>query len=183
LPLKAGASEALLDLTSESAGFQLAHDRRWQVMTEQHDVTVLRLIDRGDLIAQCNISPLPALGKGEQLTLEGFQDDVKRTLGKNFGQIIQASEELSDGGIRVLRVAVTGTAGDLPIQWTYHHLSDDHGHRAAIVFTIEATLVERFAKIDRELVGGFGFLADKQPTPAAASGERAVQKPAATAER
>jgi hypothetical protein len=166
LPLKAESGQLLLDLTSESAGFQLHHDRRWQAMVEQHDVTILRLIDRGDLIAQCNLSPLPSQSKEEQLTLEAFQDDVKRTLGKSFGQIAEASEETTSGGIRLMRVVVSGSAGELPIQWMYYHLADEHGHRAALVFTIEATLVERFAQIDRELVTGFHFLADKQPTPA-----------------
>jgi hypothetical protein len=173
LPLKTSASLTLIDLTSEAGGYQLIHDRRWQVMAEQHDLTILRLVDRGDLIAQCNLSRLPALAKGNQLSLEGFQEDVKRTLGKNFGQLVDGSEE-AEGGIRVLRVSATGSANDLPIQWMYYHLSDDHGHRMALVFTIENSLLERFAKVDRELVAGFRFLLDKQPTlaPAAKAAEK-----------
>jgi hypothetical protein len=167
LPLKANQGQLLLDLTAEAAGFKLLHDRRWSVMFERGDVTVLRLVDRGDLIAQCNISPRPPLGPGEQLTLAGFQEDVKRVLGKNFEQIVEASEEASDAQIRILRVVVAGKAGDLPIQWTYYHLLGDHGHRASLVFTIESTLLERFAAIDRELIDGFRFTADKQPKSAA----------------
>src|SRR5262249_21802720 len=115
--LKAEASQTLVELNSDAAGFQLIHDRRWSVMLDRHDLTVMRLIDRGDLIAQCNITPLPSLGKDEQLTLEGFQEDVKRVLGKNFEEIVETSEETSDSGLRLLRVLVAGKAGDLPIQW------------------------------------------------------------------
>src|SRR5207249_3209376 len=57
LPLSADRGLTQIELVSDSGGFQLTHDRRWSVMLERGDLTVLRLIDRGDLIAQCNISP------------------------------------------------------------------------------------------------------------------------------
>ncbi len=179
LSLAAGSGQTLLELTNEAARFQLLHDRRWQVMLERQDATILRLVDRGDLIAQCNVSPRPPLGKGEQLTLEGFQDDVKRALGKNFEQVVAGAEEVTDG-IRVLRVVVAGKVGDLPIQWTYYHLSNDPGQRAALVFTIEAGLVEKYPQIDHELISGFRFLPERQPTPAL-NGPRAAQTPPAEA--
>jgi hypothetical protein len=164
LPLKATGGATLVDFTAESAGYRLAHDRRWNVMADRHDLTILRLIDRGDLIAQCNISRLPGLPAGQQLSLEAFQEDVKRTLGKNFGQITEASQEAADG-LRILRVVVAGTTADLPIQWTYHHVSDQAGNRLALVFTIEGNLAERYAQIDRELIAALRFM-DKKPTPA-----------------
>ena len=169
LSLKADAGQTLIELNSDSGGFQLAHDRRWSVMLERTDLTVLRLVDRGDLIAQCNITPRPPLAKDQQLSMAGFQDDVKRVLGNNFEEIVEATEETTESGLRVLRVVVAGKVGELAIQWTYYHLSDDAGHRASLVFTLESTLLERFAHIDRELIGNFRFLADKSPTPAADS--------------
>jgi hypothetical protein len=173
LPLTAGSGQTLIDLTSDSAGFQLAHDHRWRVMLERHDATVLRFIDRGDLVGQCNLSPLPPLAEGHQLTNEGFQGDVKQALGKTFGQIVESSEEVSPDGIRILRVVASGAVGELPIQWTYYHLCDDHGHRAAIVFTMESSLVERYPQIDRELVAGFRFLPDRTPKTAQGRNEEA----------
>jgi hypothetical protein len=118
------------------------------------------------------------------MALEAFQDDVKKTLGKNFGQVVEASQEAIDGGIRSLRVVVSGTASELPIQWMYYHLSDDAGNRLALVFTIEGSLAPKYPQIDRELVTGARFVAAKQPTPAtsgpvlksAASGDGTVRK-------
>jgi hypothetical protein len=63
-------------------------------------------------------------------------------------------------------VVVSGSTGELPIQWTYYLLSDDQGHRAALVFTIETNLVERFPQIDRELIASFRFLEGREPKPA-----------------
>jgi hypothetical protein len=161
--------QTLIEFNSDSAGFQLLHDRRWSVMLERGDLTVLRLVDRGDLIAQCNITPLPALAKDQQLSLEVFQADIKRVLGKNFEELVEAAEETTESGLRVLRVVAAGAAGELPIQWTYYHLSDDAGHRASLVFTIESSVLSRFAHIDRELIGNFHFAEDKNPTPAGQS--------------
>lgn len=178
-----GSGQALIELTAENASFQLVHDRRWRVMVERHDATILRLVDRGDLIAQCNISPLPAFTKGEALTLEGFQNDVKQVLGKNFGQVVEAAQEAGEDGVVVQRVVVSGTAGELPIQWTYYHLTNGKGQRASLVFTIEGNLVERFAQIDRELVSGFHFLPDKQPTPAKDTSSSAARQDSSNAKR
>jgi hypothetical protein len=183
LSLKPDASQTLIELKSESGGFELTHDRRWSVMLERSDLTVLRLVDRGDLIAQCNITPRPPLARGEQLSMEGFQDDVKRVLGDNFEEMIEATEETGASGLRVLRVVVAGKAGDLAIQWTYYHLSDDQGHRASLVFTLESSLLERFAHIDRELIDNFRFLVDKQPTPASQAESARHQPGAALPER
>jgi hypothetical protein len=166
LPTTSGPATTLVEFRNPQAGIQVAHDRRWRVMVERRELTVLRLIDRGDLIAQCNISPLPELPAGEQLTLEGFQADVKQTLGKNFGEIVEASQEVTDAGQRILRVVVAGTASELPIQWSYYHVSNNAGRRVALVFTLESSLVERFPQVDRELIDSLSFIELPSPTPA-----------------
>jgi hypothetical protein len=171
LPLEASPGQTLIEVESEAGGFHLTHDRRWTVILERLDVTVLRFVDQGDLISQCNISPLPALAKGEQLSMDGFQEEVKRVLGKNFEEMVEATEEVNESGLRVLRVVVAGKAGELSIQWAYYHISDDAGHRASLVFTIESNLLERFASVDRELIANFGFVDGKQPTPAGSATE------------
>ena len=90
-------------------------------------------------------------------------------LGKTFGQIVEASQETTDTGLRVLRVVASGTVGELPIQWSYYHVSDDRGRRAAIVFTMEASLVSRYPQVDAELLASFRFVDERQPTPAEAT--------------
>ncbi|HUE72222.1 MAG TPA: hypothetical protein VMP01_15165 [Pirellulaceae bacterium] len=182
LVAKDQVGQSLLEFKAEKAGIAFLHDRRWNVMVDRFDTVILRLIDRGDLIAQCNITRLPALEKGKQMALAEFQRDVEQTLSKNMAQIVEATQSQNDEGLRVLRIVVSGTASELPIQWVYYHLSDASGQRASLVFTMEAKLVDRFAQIDRELVENVELspsLLDetKEPTPAAAAGKSA-RKPA-----
>ncbi|MFO0817157.1 MAG: hypothetical protein U1A77_04380 [Pirellulales bacterium] len=166
LPLEYQSGSSLLQYESTQGRFRALLDRRWRVMLNRHDLTVLRLVDRGDLIAQCNLSRLPALAPGKQLPLEELQDDIKQSLGKNFRQFVEASQAQTDDGLRVLRASVVGEASDLAVQWNYYHVSNEQGQRLAMVFTFESNLVDRFADIDRPLVASVQFLTDPEPTPA-----------------
>jgi hypothetical protein len=187
LPLTAGLGEKLLTFRSEKGGFELCHDRRWRVMTERYDSAVLRLIDRGELIAQCNIAKLKNFAKGEKLTIEAFQEDVKKGLEKQNGTITEASQNTTDHGLGVQRLLVTGTSSDLPIQWTYYHVADSEGRRASLVFTIDAKLVERYAHIDQELISAFRLFDPPkpagEPTPAEKAKDETAKKAGETKQK
>ena len=122
------------------------------MMVDRHDVTILRLIDQGELIAQCNTSSLPEFAAGKRVQLPEFQADIER-VGQDLGQFVEASQQQSEGGLRVLRAVVSGLASELPIQWVYYHISDDRGRQAALVFTMDAKVVEKFAGADQAMVG------------------------------
>lgn len=150
LELEPGST--LLTHDSQEGAFQLVHDRRWHVMTDQREATVLRLIDGGDLIAQCNISRLRDLPEGKQLALEAFQDEVAKALSNSAQQVVDADQSTTDSGLRQLRIVVAGAVQEVPVQWTYYHLADEQGRNVTLVFTMDARLVERFADLDRSMV-------------------------------
>jgi hypothetical protein len=167
-------TQKMLAFQSQTSGFKMLHQRQWQVMIDRPDNVILRHIDRGNLITQCNIRSLSRLGKGEQLTLEGFRDDIQVAMKNAFGEFIEA-EEKAENGIKIIRIVVSGTVSELPVQWTYYHLSDDNGRRASMVFTTESNLLERFAQADELLVTSFEFTPLPAPT--------AAEKPQVAAEK
>lgn len=173
LPLEAKPENTLLEFQAEQAGVNLAHDRRWRVMVDRMDSAILRFIDRGDLIAQCNINRLPPLPKDKPLTLTAFQKSVETTLAKNGGQVSEAAQETTKDDGKLLRVTVAGTASEIPIQWFYYHLTDSQNRRASVVITLESKLMERYPALDRELISGLLLLdtpstkdGGKDPKPA-----------------
>lgn len=180
--LEPTAGATALSLIPDKGGFRLLHDRRWRVLIDQKESLVLRLVDRGDLIAQCNISTLPKLSAGRSVELEQLQEEIQRSLGASFGQFSEASQNLSDEGVRILRVAATGTASDIPVSWIYYLLSDEAGRRVSIVFAHESKLQEQFGDADRMLVGSFAF-ADAQDDESAPQPTPASQKPATAAKK
>jgi hypothetical protein len=181
LPLKSPPATTLLRFESAENAFQMLHERRWQLILDRADVTILRLIDGGDLIAQCNISKLPPLADGAGLQLKQFQDDIRRTLGNNFGHFVEASQFASENRLQVLRVVAAGTTSDLPIQWTYYHFSDSQGQRAALVFTLQASLIERFAAADENLISSFELTNRNSGSSVESSGAPVEAAKAATA--
>ncbi len=146
---------------SRQAGWIVAHDRRWFVTADRHDLAVFRMIDRGEYLAQCKVSPLPKTAAEQQITLEKFQEDVRRTLGDSFGEFIEAGQGVNDANYRVYRIAARGKVSDLPIRWSYYLLSDEQGHQVVLAFSVEGKLVEQFGQADRELVDAMRFLEPK----------------------
>jgi hypothetical protein len=171
-----GPARELLQLVPARGGFEVALDRRWHVMSDSSDGVVLRFVDSGDLLAQCNISDLTPLPTGKQVGLEAFQQDVRRAIGERFEQFEHASQGEDDAGRRLLRVAAVGRVEDIPIRWVYYHISNEAGRRAAQVFTMEAELAERLGDAEHRLVGGFQFAEQNQTAQA---GSTASTKPTA----
>lgn len=158
LHLQADEPARLLEFRSRAGGFELLTDRRWHVLIEREDVSVLRMVEGGDLIAQANLSALAPLESGETFTIIDFQQDVKRALTDHFGQFVTASESVTDNGLRLMRVVTTGKVDDLPIDWVYYHIMDDAGHRLSCVFTYESALSDRFAAVDQSLLSSLRFV-------------------------
>jgi hypothetical protein len=164
LQLTADATALLTEFSSEQGGFELLVGRSWHAMVERDDVSILRMVDRGDLVAQCNISALPALAPQESFTIVDFQEDVRRALEGNFGEVVTATESVSDSGLHVMRLVVVGTVSDVPIHWVYYHLANEQGRRASCVFTYESDLADRFGAEDQMVTTSFRFLDRATPS-------------------
>lgn len=171
LPLDVTAAATQLEYVAESGRLRFAYDRRWHVINDATDVVVLRLIDDGEVVAQCNLSPLADAEPGSHVPLTQFQADIEQALGERFGQFVRASESIDDRQRVRYRVDVVGEADEVPIRWRYHFLADPQGRQAATVFTLEETLEEAFGDADATIVGSLELLAPvvekaRQPTPA-----------------
>jgi hypothetical protein len=157
LPLEPTPPLTQLACRSPSNTWLLAHDRSWYLTTDDRDRTVLRLLNQGQRIAQCNIAPLARDEAGKVLPLEQFQDRIRTALGKHFGQFVEAGESVSPSKYRALRVVVRGEVSDLPIQWYYYLIAGDHGRQVVFTFTVASELVDRFGDADQKLVRAFRF--------------------------
>ncbi len=164
LVLNPTAESTRLSHVSKEGGWELLYDRNWHVYRDQKDVAaaVLRRIEQGEMIAQCNVS---ALAKGEPdklVSLEKYQEDIQHALGSDFKEFVEAGQTMDKENRRVLRVVVRGTASDLPIVWNYYHIADQQGRQMACVFTFEEKYADRLGKADREIIDSLRFIDTKQ---------------------
>ena len=157
-------------LTDPRGRFDLVYDARWRPIQQQADQTVLRLIDRGRLLGQVSIIPLPPAA--ESPSLAAFQRDIERSLDGQFNHLVVAAESVRSNGTRILRVASDGEADGLPFRWIHYHLTGIHGTPATLSFMVESGLLERFGEADQLLVDGFTVAgAADRPLPAPPNGK------------
>lgn len=165
----------LLVYESEKHGFGFAYPRNWHIVTEDDNVVVLRMIERGELIAQCNVSPLGKKPPEHASTLDTLQHDIKQSLGENFSSFVRAGESKTSSGLTLREVIAQGSASSQPMHWHYYVIRDDEGKRLSFAFTLESELEPRLGEVDRQIVSSVQF------TPSAA--ERAAQSSGDAARR
>jgi hypothetical protein len=146
-----------LEYASPGRGWRLHHDRNWIVINEKNEAVLLRRRLKEDFVVQCNISYVAKPPAGKPISLAIFQDDVRQSLGKNFGRFVRAGETTGPDESRIYRVAAHGEVQGVPIEWIYYLLTDAAGGRAVVVFTIESNTLEEFGDADQTLVQSLRF--------------------------
>jgi hypothetical protein len=157
--------------------FDLVHDVRWREVEQDGGVLLLRYVDLGALVAQCSITALPPAGTLPP-TVEEVQRDIRRSLVGQFERFEEASAEVREDGVTVIRIASAGTAESLPFRWVHYVLADDSGRRASAAFMMEAAMEERLGPADRALVAGLRLDA---PGSAGSAAAREARLPGKTA--
>lgn len=160
----------LVRIRSDAGRYDMLADRRWTTYIDSGEEAILRMIENNTVIAQCNITQLPKLDAGTQLTLEALQAEVKKSQGDSFREMLESAESVTSSKLRLMRLVVAGELEEVPIQWVYNHLSDDTGRRMVLEYTLSASYAERFAASDEQMSTSFAFLevpsATEAPTPA-----------------
>jgi hypothetical protein len=154
----------LLEYVSAVKGYRFSYDRRWHIVGDAPELVVMRFIDRGDLVAQCNVMPATKT-LDKPISLEQFQVDVQNALGQMFGKFELAAEAETPNKLRMLKAVAIGLAEKLPIQWRYYTVHDQQGRAVTLAFTLEAPLVEQFKDQDKPIVESIEF---SEPVVAAA---------------
>jgi hypothetical protein len=124
-------------------------------MADRGDHMLMKYVENNKPFAQCNITRLPDLDPGQHQSLEGFQADLRTSLGEQFSQFLEASEGQTEGGLRLLRTVSQGIAQDLDVTWIHLHLSNDQGERFTLVFTMDASNLAKLEGQDLQIASGF----------------------------
>jgi hypothetical protein len=126
---------------------------------------VMRFVNRGELIAQCNIaSSTKTIDKPVELA--DFQNDVQQALGKMFGRFERAGEDSTPSGLRTLRAIASGKTEDVTVQWRYYLVHDKQGRVLSVVYTMETPFVDQFGDDDQPIINSVQFTEPKLATGA-----------------
>jgi len=174
IPLDAPPAALGLEYVAAPWGMALNHERDWHLFQAVYDasapVAILRLVELGSLVAQCNLSPAPPAPDGKTTPLEQFEADIEHSLGERFGEIISREKIPTADGRQIFRVEVNGNVvikstkgrADIPMVWIYYLVANPNGRQASFVFSVEPDLMEQLKGRDRELVTSLKFVAPTQ---------------------
>lgn len=144
------ADAILLEHRARDNRFSFLHDRRWHIINEAPNRSVLRMIDDGETIAQCNIRMMKVDPK-KQTTLEHFKKEILRGLKHTQPQIADATALTNAAGLAILRVQVLGTVSQSPVQWIYYHAANKEGSGLTYSFTMSADSAAKFQATDHAI--------------------------------
>jgi hypothetical protein len=156
----------LLIMTGPGGGSTLLHDRHWHMFWSDPKLIVLKRLERGQVIAQCNLMSAPAAGAGRHQDPTQFRDDIRRGLKDRFVQFLGAGEIDGDpaGGYRY-KVGVQGRERDLGVVWYYYLLASPAGDQLLATFTLLEDHVKLFGDQDQSVIGSLRWLPAAAPAP------------------
>jgi hypothetical protein len=154
LPRTGDPTREQLILIAPDGKYTLRHDRDWHLFWDDNHLTVLKRLDHGEVVAQCNLNVGPKVARGKHQDPEQFRDDVRRALGARFGHFVGVGEVDGDpaGGFRY-KVAVQGRQGDVGILWDYYLLASPEGDQLLATFTHAEAQDHAFGDQDVRLIG------------------------------
>ncbi len=143
---------------SNRGRFAVVYDTRWRMIVAEDDAAIMRFVENGNLLAQCNIVQLPSRPAGRPLSLDLFKDEVTKMIGKDdSAKVVNAEAKRTANDLSALRITVEGIEGEVPVQWIYYHLEAEDGRRMTFVFTMEQEIAAEFVPADKLLVNQLVF--------------------------
>jgi hypothetical protein len=142
--------------------FDLACSRDWQIVAQTADHLVLRLLDRGDFVAQATITPWDSTKPGQHLTPEAFREAMNKTKGWEVGDIVEETEVpsekiASDNGRWLYRIQESGKMDSLKVVQTFYLLASPTGEQIVLAFTMTPQQVGKVGGRDLALIRGLEF--------------------------
>jgi hypothetical protein len=143
--------------------FELNYARDWQPVGEPEDRLILRLMQRGDFVAQATITPWTPAEKGKHLSADEFKEAMAKTPGWAPEKELQAGEVPAGGeGRWVYRVSVLGKADGVAVLQNFYLVAGPDGDQVVVAVTLTPKKAEQLGGRDLALAGSIEFPAAKK---------------------
>lgn len=152
------ATLTALEYTDPQGRYKLAPARDWITVAQTKQHLVVRLLDRGDFVAQATITSWPKAEAGKHTSVEDFQKAMTETPGWEQDAVQEAKEIKSDRpGYWIYRLAATGKLNGLDTLQYFYLVVGPAGNQLVIAFTMTPAQAARLGTRDSELVRSVAF--------------------------
>ncbi|MCI0704978.1 MAG: hypothetical protein L0241_28290, partial [Planctomycetia bacterium] len=147
----------LLRHAEPKARYTLVYPRDWHITGQTDDHLILRLLDKGEFIAQATIVAWKKAEPGKHTPADEFKKAVSNVAGWTPTRVLEDAEVPMAGGRWLYRIVAEGKIDDLPVVQSFHLLADPQGNQAAVTFAMKPDKVKAVGTRDRELVHALAF--------------------------
>ncbi|HMP04032.1 MAG TPA: hypothetical protein PKC45_16175 [Gemmatales bacterium] len=147
----------ILEYRDAKGRFQFTYDRSWHLVANTPEATVMRLLDRGQIVAQVNITPWKTVAPGTHVTLTELEQQIRDMPGFEVDQFVPGQEVPAEGGVWIGRVSALGRSGDVLMVQTLYGVAGPRGEQVLVGFTTESNQTEKLAGRDFSIVKSIEF--------------------------
>ena len=152
-----------LELRDGKGRYELLHPREWQMVSATENHQVLRLMDRGDFVAQATITPWTAAEKGQHLSPDAFKEAMYGSPGFELTKELQADEVPSEQkGRWVYRLSALGELDGVEVLQNCYLIAAPGGEQVVVTFTLTPKQADKLGARDLSFVGGLEVPAAKK---------------------
>jgi hypothetical protein len=137
--------------------FEIIFGREWQTVGQTDEHLILRLMERGDFVAQATITPWTPAEKGKHLSPDEFKDAMASTPGWEPAEELQAGEIDAGAGKWAYRISAQGKMDDVSVVQCFYLVAGPNGDQTVLAFTMTPKQVERLGTRDMSLVGSLEY--------------------------
>jgi len=149
----------LLQLTHRDAAesYELCYDRDWHIVGQKDKHLILRLLERGDWVAQATITRWAPAPTGKHLSAEEFKEALADIPGWEPDEVREDGEIIADKGHWVYRVSALGEMDGLKVLQNFYLVAGTNGNQVVVAVTLKPALAEKLGSRDIKLLSGLIF--------------------------
>jgi len=137
--------------------FQLTFDRDWHTTSQTPEHVILRLMERGDWVAQATITPWTRAEAGQHMSSDEFKQKIDDMPGWETEEVLEDAELKTREGYWGWRVSALGEMDGLKVLQNFYVVAGPEGDQVVIAVTLRPALAQKLGTRDLELVDGLSF--------------------------
>jgi hypothetical protein len=138
--------------------FDLWYSREWQMVGQTGDHIIMRLMDRGDFVAQVTITPWESAKPGEHLSADLFREAMAKTPGWQPDEVVQEGEVATERAhYWIYRISAPGHMDGMKVVQTCYIIAGPGGEQVVLAFTMTPAQAEKLGARDLTLISGLEF--------------------------
>jgi hypothetical protein len=157
LPVNPPAGQTHLRYVDANGRYQFTYPRDWHITGQTAAHLVLRLLDRGEFIAQVTVTNWAKANPGMHATPEEFKKAVAGSPGWVPGRTLEDGEAPIGGGRWLYRVVAEGRMQETPAVQAFHLLASPQGQQVVVTFTMKPEKVKVVGTRDLHFVNAIEF--------------------------